>query len=172
MYLWKTEKLIADFQENKVSEKEKLKYVIFAVAVCSLLTNPIVAMSEKYSHLGLVHLVLIILMNVYGTLYTFRKNSKGDNIHFVTRYICLIVPIGIKMFFLAIFLYTLSYFIDASILGNVFVGSEGEALPTTTVTMILCTVTIAFLYYYFLGKAIGEVAGNNNKPNQSLENSK
>jgi len=47
MYLWKTEKLIADFQENKVSEKEKLKYVIFAVAVCSLLTNPIVAMSEK-----------------------------------------------------------------------------------------------------------------------------
>ena len=170
MYLWKTKKLIVDFQENRVSEKETLKYLVFLIVIASLLTNPIIAFQEKYSHLGLLNLILILFISVVGAVYSFKENSKGDNIQFVTRFTCLGVPIGIKIILLAILLSILGAFIDKAIIGNGFENSEQNILPTIGVTGRIISIAVCVLYYYYLSKAIGEVAGNKNEPNKSLEN--
>ena len=158
VYIWKTKSLISELREDKVSEIEKLKYVIFMGVVYAVFSDPLVVFSVEYSYIAVINLVSVVLITVLGTIYAFKKNSSGDNKHFVTRYICLGVPIGVKIFLLALILGILVAIIDTELLGQGFEYSEEVIPQPTSFTQVVVTALVLVLYYFYLGKAIRETA--------------
>jgi hypothetical protein len=101
--------LANDFKEERVSEKERFKYLLAASIVYSLslcdpvpsivysppLRDPVpqtdAAMIDPI--LGLIGL----LVTIVGITVCYRANARGDNRDFIARFICLCWPLGWQM---------------------------------------------------------------------------
>ena len=98
MYFWKIDKLIQDIKDEKVTEKENVKYFIVSVLLYSVFSNPLLTMDMENDLLDVIAAVISVLTFVIGTYYIYTINKKGDNKNFITRYFCLSIPIGIRLF--------------------------------------------------------------------------
>ncbi|WP_371364632.1 hypothetical protein SRRS_52710 [Sporomusa rhizae] len=100
MYLWNVNALVKDLREDKMSENEKLKYYllsgVFALAVPHELD---------------LFTILDVGVFIIGTYLCFEANSKGDNRNFITRMICLEIPLGIRYVLILLPLFIVVYII-------------------------------------------------------------
>lgn len=130
MYLWNYAALVKDFKEHKVTAREKLKYLLVMMIYVPTglmgsnwvpaiyrfiyqLANDILARQapqvpslkiyDDYNHLFDIAMVSI---SVLGIIACFIANHKGDGRNFIERFMCLSVPISIRVgvYFLLLFL--------------------------------------------------------------------
>ncbi len=111
MYLWKIEKLVDDFRQNKVSQKEQFKYLLLFTIFTLLCSDPFLYVDMSNNYYDTLQSVLILVITVFGVYYCYKINSQGDNKEFMIRFICLGLPAVIRI--LAMFL---PFFIGAIII--------------------------------------------------------
>src|SRR5690242_21470685 len=97
MVLWKAQVLAEELREDRVSEREKLGYLLVGVVLQVLLGRASILAALR-SPAALLSSVVVLLLDVVGLVLVFRANAQGDGRQFVERYICLAVPLGIRMY--------------------------------------------------------------------------
>ena len=154
MYLWKTSSLVAELKAGAVSERDKMLYVLVTGLAYGLMADPLLSVDLEYSALDWVGLVLMIATTVVGTLYGYVKNRDGDNQDFITRYISLSVPIGVRLLLVALVGGVAIGFLDEEI----FDGGEGGPTNQTTPLQLIFLTAVSALYYWLLGKRLEDVS--------------
>lgn len=88
MYFWKAKALARDLKENKVSEKEQMAYyLLFGIAFILPGNHDISWFEWAMSVTGVV----------FGTIWCFQANQRGDNENFIVRMTCLSVPVFVRL---------------------------------------------------------------------------
>lgn len=98
MNFFRDKELAQRFAADKVSEKEIFYYFLISSLLFYLLTTttfmPLIEI--KATFWDYVHDSITLVLALIGMIWTFSINSKGDNKNFVTRFVSLSFPIGIK----------------------------------------------------------------------------
>jgi hypothetical protein len=100
MILLRAGRLADAFRERRLSEEDKVPYVIVGAAL-PLLTQLWVAWAFSRRDLtahAVVGTVLAIAGIVFGILWCFSANRRGDGVRFVERYLCLSVPATVQVY--------------------------------------------------------------------------
>lgn len=146
MYLWNSGKLVNDLRDNAVSEKEKLKYVLFWVVATMIVSDPLLHFDYEYVLNDAILSAVMLIVSIAGTIYCYKVNKNGDNKDFLTRYICLSIPVGIRAFVIIIailaFITAIELSLDMSVIG------EGEEVTTTIYEVIVFSLFMLGIYYY------------------------
>ncbi len=103
MYFWNVKRLSNALVEGRVSEKEQFKYLL-ALTILALFGGSMTAMKfvlaeipvESYRFFAAVDLIHLVI-TVAGLAWCYRCNRLGDGKDFLSRTICLIWPIGIRI---------------------------------------------------------------------------
>ena len=141
-----------------MTEKDKLRYVIFAAVVQFLFASPgALYMIQQPTTLAVYGIWIAIA--VIGILYCFRANQDGDGRNFIERFVCLGAPLFLRwvtaVYGSLIVLWT----------GWSFFGTGRTLAPTwgSSVYMILM-VPLYGLYYLWLRKYIRVAAAGQTAP--------
>lgn len=122
MFLLRTKPLATQLSTQQLTEKETAKY-LFAMFVIEILWAVGHRGTEPYSVWNSISLLFGILITVTMFVTCFRLNSAYDNRDFVKRFICLSLPVTIR---LACIIYTIAFLVnlfDSNILSS-WVDSE------------------------------------------------
>lgn len=122
--VWQDRKLAEELAQSKVTEKQKLTYLILANVSTILLTNGFSSEPNPMSTIDAISLSLSAIIATVGYVWGYRLNA--DNKNFIERCICLSVPISVKaltIFFAAVIIFSAgSYLIlgeeKAALLGD------------------------------------------------------
>lgn len=107
MNFFRDKELAQRFAADNVSEREIFYYfLISSLLFYSLTTTTIISLVEiKATFLDHIFDAVTLVIALIGMIGIFRINSKGDNKNFVSRFISLSFPIGVKCFILMIILF-------------------------------------------------------------------
>jgi len=117
MYLWNTNALANELKEGTLSEREKFKYYITSTLLYELLILVTSFSARTFSAVEIFLSLLSIAILFFGTYQSYRVNQKGDGLNFIERFICLSLPIGIKII-VWYFLGMIIFFIVMILLGG------------------------------------------------------
>jgi hypothetical protein len=174
LILFRQRKLAQKLHEDAVTEKQQIYYLI----LYSLVTVLYVMMSRNegrpeghYNVYDFISDGVTILYTVASILYLFSLNKKGDGRNFLVRYICLAIPITVKMFLLALPLGVAVFFLDNPAIVSAASASGknqkafDEALnhiatgPYTCIAVVACLLFCFFLYRNAFRIASGQSDG-------------
>ena len=146
MYFLNYKQLARDLRDHKVSERDKLSYLIGTIILSAPLLVPTVATNPNDITSELLSALVIIFVAILGTIFTYRKNQQGDGKNFLERYVCLSFPISIIGWFFGF----MSVLIPTTI---VMVVNHQTTLSDTTFTMIsgimgILTMALIFALFY------------------------
>ncbi len=140
MYFWNYTALANDFKNNKVTAREKFKYLLTILVfiptgimgsnwipgvyrLIYAISNKILGMQNSripplkiFNELNYVTDIIIIALMCIGFALCYWINQRGDGRHFIERVMCLSVPISIRvsvyvlLLFLIILGASLAYF--------------------------------------------------------------
>lgn len=147
LYLWNINALVKDLKEDKVSEKEKLKYY--------LLTSSISFLSMAFPSSVTLFTILVIGVFIIGTFLCFNVNSKGDNRNFIDRVFCLGVPLTIRL--------SLIFSPTSFIVFCIFYKTDYSEQSLQVFTIFFMIIYYLFLKSYFSKVSQSElpIQGNN-----------
>jgi len=101
MTFWNAARLADDLREGRVSEREKLRYLLLLVALHSLAgsgsASVVDALRSDRPGAALWPLLGFVIA-VVGLVACFRANARGDGRHFLDRIYCLAVPVWIPVY--------------------------------------------------------------------------
>ena len=152
MYLWKASNLANDLRNNNVSEKEKLKYMLFWVISTTIVSDPAMHIDYEYVFNDTILSIVMLLISAAGTVYCYKINKNGDNADFISRYVCLSIPVVIRSLSVLAAIIIVAITIDLSFEINIF-GSD-EATITTSINEIIILSIFMLSVYYYLGRII------------------
>lgn len=160
MYLWNTKNLINDFQQQNVTQKETLKYLLFFFMgmvlknMCfEMSTGLTVPASSALSNKAMVTTYLVIgLITILGIYLCYRKNYQGDDNHFVERFICLTIPVNIRLFFLAVLYFMGQYFLKFIIKEKIY-----EIVFESGAYIFSVTITLEVIFYIYMIYCFDEI---------------
>lgn len=158
MYFWHVNNLVEDFRNDKVSEKEKLKYTILLGIVVAIISDPIMWIDSIYSTMDTINLITMIVATTLGTYYCYAKNKSGDKKDFITRFICLGLPVGVRLF-----VFTLPVFILVGVIESEYgIGKQinklGKEVYFTTINQVIVAFLFEIIYFAYLGKKLNEIS--------------
>lgn len=103
MYLWKVDRVASDLGNGQVSQNEEFKYVL-AFSLIGMLGTAMAAAgaSTVPGWLRAVDLAVMIVITVAGVFYCYYRNQASDNQDFLRRFLCLGVPVAVRILVLAV----------------------------------------------------------------------
>ena len=152
MYLWKPNNLANDLRNNDITEKEKLKYMLFWVVATAIASDPAIHIDYNYVLNDTILSIALLIISVVGTIYCYKINKSGDNEDFISRYVCLSIPVGIRALTVLAAIIIIAITIDLSFEINIL-GSNEETVATSMSEIIFLSIFMLSVYYY-LGKFI------------------
>lgn len=100
MYFLNYKQLAEDLRDHKISEKQKLHYLIATMIIFSIIYTSRLMPYDGDITMALIADVLTLLMIIIGLVIIYQKNQQWDGKHFLERYLCLWFPISIIGFFI------------------------------------------------------------------------
>lgn len=147
MTLWNTKELSAELKNGSLPEREKAKYLIFGAVLTVLVMSRIISKDEVYLPAHYSALAVNVFLTIFGTWWLFQRNASGDNKNFVERYICLMVPISVRI-------------IAASILVGIILGIVIDRSEVMASSIVFATfeVLVNIVVFWRLGVWIKRTA--------------
>jgi len=146
MYLWNTEALAVKLKDGELSQNERFKYFFIFIVLTALLMEVCLYVGEIPSVITITEGAVVLIMTIGGTLLSYKKNKDGDNKDFIDRYVCLSIPILIKITVLFVCCY-----IAYMIVGYMFLNETfGKDTDSTTWIDVLLTLLSELLFYWRL----------------------
>ena len=104
MRLWSSRLLEAELADGRLSEWEKVKYLLLPIILSALIGGPVSSVMPRYGPeppafdwlRTILGGVAIAVVSYYGIRMGYRRNQLIDGRHFIERYTVLYVPILIK----------------------------------------------------------------------------
>lgn len=153
MYIWNTNALVEDLKRGSLSELEQLKYFLLASILSAARTAYPSNAPEPESLSAGAAVLLAVGLVIAGTVWCFRLNATGDNRDFVSRFLALHVPVGVRLF-LVIFVLGM---ILATVMGTEsFMEKVGQ--PSAFGEVLFASLT-ALVFYWRIGVAVEKVSG-------------
>ena len=97
MYFWNTTKLASDLKEGSVPERDKRNYLIAIGVLGSLSTYAWPSLGIEANELMLIEAAVSLLVLVIGIAICHDVNDDGDGKAFLDRFICMILPLAIRI---------------------------------------------------------------------------
>lgn len=101
IHLWNTKLLAKEFRNNELSQRMRFKYFLIFIVVPMLIGDisftPIQIPWSVDSMPAVILSIMFLLIIVGGMILTYKANKAGDNKEFIDRYVCLSIPIFIKL---------------------------------------------------------------------------
>ena len=164
MYYWNLSKLVLELKAGTITEAQKFRYLMFSMITVTLISDPIMFVGSRYNTLDAIGLILNLLISTLGMYYCFLQNRRGDNIDFITRFVCLSIPITVRLliifFPLAIFFASLEIAFELIFKGRLL----SEINDSTTLGRSLMIWVSLITYYAYLGKWIRLVSAQPRAP--------
>jgi len=169
MYLWNVDKLVAELKEGRVSERDKLLYLLLNGVGVDIVSDSYFNQSFGYSNVDFANTAVNLLFTVAGTIFIYLKNKAGDNLDLITRCLCLGTPIGFRVFAALVPVLFVSVYFDGISLDeklaeagtdeNKSVAAYAEYYGISIRDVVL-NVLSQILFYGYLGRKISEVSGS------------
>ena len=150
MYIWKVAPLIEELKNQKLSQKEQLKYFLTYSLLMILSTDPFLYTDFNYVIYDTIDTVVASVITVIGIIYCYKVNERVDGKDFILRFLTLGLPITVRFVFVIMVVFGVYYgFIDSS---------ESEVIDTELPDVVMSAIIFSGYYYYFATKfnAIGK----------------
>ena len=154
MYFWKTKVLVEKLKNGALSEKHHFWYLLLFVTINSVIIEMSVYDIQPATIIYMAQSFLLVSITIIGTWLCYRTNRNGDNKDFITRYICLWIPIAIRIALLGIT--ALMIYVP---LGMFLI--EPEYLESYTWLDALFIVVFVTLFYWRLNAAMRLISRSN-----------
>ncbi|ESA35199.1 hypothetical protein N836_01150 [Leptolyngbya sp. Heron Island J] len=145
-------------RDNTLSEREKLNFLWVSIAIASIFGQAsILGALAQPNIYGLVQLVPWGV-EIWGIVVSYRANCRGDNQHFLERFVCLTTSLAIRAF--------LVYFVLTALIRSL---SSLIYLPQLYSLQFLLTQLIVigmFLYIYLHLKQLIAIAASSDGAGQ------
>lgn len=161
MYLFRTNRLIEDFQNDDVSQKETLKYLV-VLWLGFVAVNLFFEMFLNFSGKPLSQLTpkavfikyaIIAIINIGGIYYCYRKNYQGNETRFVERFVCLSIPVGFKVMFYCIVVIILQSILAVVIKKEIYSYLFGSGAFDFSLEIIF-----VFVFFYYMGDCFNKIS--------------
>jgi len=154
MYLWKIDNLIAELRNGTLSQAARFKYLLAFMLITVIILEISIFVSEVPSVASLSESIIVILITVLGTIWCYQTNKSGDNQEFIDRFICLTLPILVRIFVIFLLIFSLYMTIGFLLFGDSF----DKFTEKTNWIDVGFTICFEFYYYWKLSNAISLVA--------------
>lgn len=167
MYLWNTKALAKELKEGTLSESDKFRYYIVVVILYTVLLMFPTRGGSSDAVDSIIGILIAILAIFFGTYICYKVNKSGDNVNFVERFICLSLPIAIKIFLLWVLVVILTV-VSAFILGftGVLDSPSNETFLIFKSLSLLLVLTVIFSvwisFYWRIYVHMKWISHNNN----------
>lgn len=106
MYFWKTKELALQLKENSVSETDQMKYLLSTTIIGLLgfeLSSPSTVSPLSLSdYMPLLKFFLVLSITLMGFYETFKTNKANGGSNYLSRIVCLSLPIILKMILISL----------------------------------------------------------------------
>lgn len=159
MYLWKVDHLAADLRNDYVSQKEQFKYMLVFTLINTLAMVAIAfGSSGMSSSLLAVDMVVTLTITAAGISYCYHRNRKADNRDLIVRFICLGLPVTVRIIVFGVILGFVVGAATGLVLGETSgQGSESEVSVVELVDLMIAYV-VQIAYFLYLGRWMGAVS--------------
>ena len=170
MYLWNTKKLAVSLRNDEVGEKEKFKYfIVLLIILGPPISFGLLEELEELHWVDVVSSLAMLTIVIIGSLKSFRTNCAGDNKNFIERFVCLAVPLGIKLTILTILAIVIVDNLTTRLISPYLVKSftavetlNEQMLAITLLVASLVTAVITVLFFKLMIKYIRFISGLKN----------
>ena len=107
MHLLNTNALVLKIRNNELSQTDRFKYFFISTVLTSVCIEMVSYSDTASSTLAILNSTLLVLIAIIGLLVVYRANKSGDNKDFIDRYICISLPVGVKVFAATIGIYAI-----------------------------------------------------------------
>lgn len=149
MYFWNISALAEDLKNEKVSQKDKMKYFL----VISLDLFRINNTTFEIGIIGNIYPFIEMIVIAIGVLLCYKVNRLGDNKEFVDRMVCLSWPISCRINVLRVILLCI---IDPKLF-------YPDSKLTSDLSFFFLHLILLFAYFIFLRSYILDISGANRK---------
>ncbi|MBI5570451.1 MAG: hypothetical protein HY914_10940 [Desulfomonile tiedjei] len=163
MYLWDVEALAQDLKEERVSQREQVKYVLVWVVLASLQYLMHLVPREGPDITALASAVISMMVPILGTVACYRANGSGDDKDFLPRFFCLSFPLAISTGIgLVLVVSFLGIPLSCALRG--LVSPESYEILRSEPSPTVCGLAIGAVYYWRLWKWTRMVAHSELEP--------
>lgn len=146
MHLWNTKALAMEFRDGELPEKERFKYFFIFILLTALLIEVCLYIGEMPTVITIAESAIGMMITVGGTLLAYRTNKGGDNKEFIDRYVCLSIPIMLKMLVLLAICFIAYMIVGYMVLDEAF----DKIIASTTWYDVLFTSIFEVLFFWRL----------------------
>jgi len=161
MYFWNANALAEDLKQGRLSEREKMKYFL----VFSLFVTITSYASWEANILVFLEALILVAMTIWGTLFCYKANQKGDDKAFIERFVAMNLPLTIRLIVMIA--------VPATVIRILLSLVAEELFPPESYTifdLVFVVLASAIFYWwmrsYFLkiSGAVKSLSGKENKP--------
>lgn len=153
MYFWNVKALVRDLSEGKVSEGGKMKYLLAYAILSALQVEIIRLIKEHFGPILLVQAFGMLVILAGGILACYQANRKRDGRDFIERFICLSLPLTIRIGALSFVVYGAYWTAGTLIVGEHFSPNETPG-PFDLVVAYLINIT----YFFWMRQNIFKIS--------------
>ena len=146
MYFFKDDQLAEDLKANIVTEREQMIYLLCLWVFMALFTSYSLSVfiyssadPEALTMFDYAIDVVLMFLSVVSVLGAFFINQKGDATDFLSRFLCLSFPIGIKVFIITLLAGSVAIYLD----DPTFLASDVETEPAAGIYSVLSIVLVS-----------------------------
>ncbi len=151
MIFWNVEKLAGQLKQGELSSKQKLRYLLVVFVFLGI--TPYAYLGEAYNAAYGLEVLVVLFATIWGILYCHEANEEGDGKDFFERFICIGVPVGVRIMVISLPAYlilsSLFVFFTPIGYGAGFQYDYGD---------VLFTVIIEVVFYWQVRKWIRLIA--------------
>ncbi len=97
VYFWNVRQLSDDLRNGRVSEREKMKYLLANSLVWALFYEMTPSAPPEKSDFDVVLSLTYLATVVWGICVCYGANRQGDDRDFIARFTCLSWPLGLRL---------------------------------------------------------------------------
>lgn len=146
MNLWNTKSLAIKLKEGSLSPSERFKYFFIFILFTAFFMEVSLYIGQMPGVITLTESLIVIIITGVGTLLSYKINKAGDNKEFIDRYVCLSIPILIKLIVLLIGFYIIYLLVGYRVLGDTF----DKYIDSTSWMDVLFTSLFELLFFWRL----------------------
>jgi len=159
MYIWRVKKLIDEFRADEVTERKQLSYLLVFLVLSYIAADPYVNNALGYGTMNAMDIVLLplsIVIAVAGTVLCYgAAKTTSSSAGFLPRYICLGLPVMIRVIVLVFALMLLSFVVNDYVFTIPFIDAYLNSEETSFVDVVGVSA-FESLYFILLRGAIVE----------------
>src|SRR3989344_6753381 len=126
MHFWNISALAQELREEKLTERDKMKYVLALFLLGNIFFYGAQGLYVSAGFLLALEVLAVIAITVGGIIWCYAANAKGDNKSFVERFVVLSLPVTVRLLTFGFIIYVAYIIVGFIAMGEAFDVFIGE----------------------------------------------